>query len=158
MRKKGRPSKNYEMYGITMTLPEWSEVYGISKFIVSNRVCSRGWDLHRALTTPIRPRESHVDPLRKLAEQNGIDVRTYKARVYRLGWDKQKAATAPTRVRGDRSKQEVNSTEKTDNTAQEEAMFAVLKFVWDSLDLSKKERLMHMVKVAAEMWATEEAS
>ena len=49
-----RNTKRYELDGVSKTLAEFSEDYGIDKKIVKNRVKKLGWPLHRALTTQPR--------------------------------------------------------------------------------------------------------
>ena len=147
-----RIAKSYEMFGKEKTLSEWSILYGMPTEVVVSRVCSLGWELQRALTTPVKSREMYRDKFRVLAVKNGINESTYKQRVA-AGWSRKDAATTP--AKWTRKKKEEPAE---DTTAKEEAMFAVLKFVWGNLDIEKKERLMHMIKVAAEMWAQEKAS
>lgn len=47
-------SKRFNLNGETRALTEWCEIYKIKSTAVSSRVNKMGWDLERALTTPVR--------------------------------------------------------------------------------------------------------
>jgi hypothetical protein len=54
--KPVRPVKRlmtYEFNGQSRTLTEWSKEYGMKMSTLHARVCRRGWDIGKALTTPI---------------------------------------------------------------------------------------------------------
>jgi len=145
--------KSYAMYGKSKTLSEWSKLYGMPEQIVSHRVLYHGWELQKALTTPVRERRYHKDKYRELAEKNGIRVGTYKKRV-RDGWDREEAATTPTKW----TWKKYRKAEEEEKKARDDALFATLQFVWDQLTVEQKERLVGMIRVAARMWEQEEAS
>lgn len=48
-----RTNRYFEIDGVTHTLAEWSEIYGVSRKLVRDRLC-RGWDIQDALTKPKR--------------------------------------------------------------------------------------------------------
>lgn len=45
--------------GEKLTLKQWSEKLGISKVVLKNRIFVMGWDIERALFTPVRPKKSN---------------------------------------------------------------------------------------------------
>ena len=50
-----REPRKYEIDGVTHTLREWSEIYGIPKKTMHNRLAA-GWDYRKAITEPIHDR------------------------------------------------------------------------------------------------------
>lgn len=57
-----RATKNYEMDGRSMCLAAWAEEFGVSQAVVRKRVSVMGWDLRRALTTPVDTHYSRRTP------------------------------------------------------------------------------------------------
>lgn len=53
-------NRNIEMNGVTHCVTEWCELYGIDRYIVSDRINKLGWDLEKALTTKIQIKK-HVN-------------------------------------------------------------------------------------------------
>ena len=71
---------------------------GISKERVDYRVRMQGWDVEKAITTPLRKR-SPWKKWEKIALQNGIDYKCFMQRINKLGWSPERAATIPKRER-----------------------------------------------------------
>lgn len=51
-----RCSNRYEHSGEAHTIAEWSRITGICYHTLSNRIHQYGWDIHRALSTPVAHR------------------------------------------------------------------------------------------------------
>ena len=49
-----RTTRFYTLNGVTKTLPGWSEHYKINSKIVRQRMSREGWNILKALTTPVR--------------------------------------------------------------------------------------------------------
>lgn len=47
-----------ELNGVSHTISEWSNITGIRKDTLRRRVCVYGWNVERALQTPVRPHRS----------------------------------------------------------------------------------------------------
>jgi len=54
-----RRNRHLVLNGITKTLAEWEELTGISHVTITARIDRHGWDVERALTTPIRPHKEY---------------------------------------------------------------------------------------------------
>lgn len=83
---------------------EIAESNGIKGRLVEQRVRTQGWDVKRAITTPVRkhkPKGSLTKWAEK-AKENGISYDTFTARVNALGWDIEKAATQPKQTKEER--------------------------------------------------------
>jgi len=70
---------------------------GIDYMNVYNRVYNLGWEVDRAITTPIK-KESFIAKYRPILQQHGISEAMFYSRIYQLGWDPEKAATTPRRT------------------------------------------------------------
>lgn len=66
---------------------------GVSRSQVNARLWM-GWEVERAVSTPLRVSNRGGDEFTRLADENGIARTTYRNRVNR-GWDKLRAATEP---------------------------------------------------------------
>lgn len=51
-----RSTHLYEYAGRAATIPEWSEITGIKRSTLAQRVYGLGWGITRAIETPVRPR------------------------------------------------------------------------------------------------------
>lgn len=45
--------------GQTLTMAEWARRTGISREVLKDRICRYGWELERALTTPVRKHKTY---------------------------------------------------------------------------------------------------
>ena len=74
---------------------EIAQKNGISKNTVKHRVSHLGWEIEKAITTPIISRKNkYLDQARK----NGINENTYYSRIEQ-GWTKEDASTIKTMSR-----------------------------------------------------------
>jgi hypothetical protein len=89
--------------GETRCIADWARYYGIKPSVVHLRLV-RGWDIEKALTTPISVVGKTVTinkrskNIKKWAEEYGISVSTVYGRIKR-GWDPKKAITTPAKER-----------------------------------------------------------
>jgi hypothetical protein len=67
---------------------------GISARTLELRYRDYGWEMDRAISTPVRKQGSN-GKWPQVAKENGISYSQFSARV-RLGWSAEKAATTPT--------------------------------------------------------------
>lgn len=106
-REEDRPGKvNSEYYKkrgdrvnwyITSDDEEKAEKNGISRTLLHFRVNQMGWDIEKAVNTPVkksRPRGS-LNKYAALAKENGIAYKTMLERINRMGWEPLEAATKP---------------------------------------------------------------
>lgn len=75
-----------------------AESNDISKDIVYSRVYSYGWDVDKAITTPVKKRDPEFAKWRKRAVKNGIPSPTFHSRK-KAGWSYKEAATKPIMTR-----------------------------------------------------------
>lgn len=73
-----------------------AEKNGISRERVNNRVRSLGWDVEKAITTPVK-NYSVWREWKGIAEKNGVRHKVFYSRIKKLGWIPLKAATTPVR-------------------------------------------------------------
>ena len=77
---------------------EQAEKNGIDYVNLLNRVHQLGWDVERAISTPIMKRptrgEQYGQEILDNLEKNNIKYHTFISRI-RLGWDKLEASTTP---------------------------------------------------------------
>jgi hypothetical protein len=50
-----RDNLRFTYLGEEKTIAEWSRIHGLSHRAVYNRLMLYGWDIEKALTTPVRP-------------------------------------------------------------------------------------------------------
>jgi hypothetical protein len=67
-----RSSTAVEFNGQVKTLTEWSELTGINRYTISERIRSMGWSTEKALTTPVRSRLIKYDSQEKTMAQWGV--------------------------------------------------------------------------------------
>lgn len=51
-----RNNRHVTYQGRTQTIAQWAKEFGLSKGVLFNRIQLYGWEVERALTTPVRPR------------------------------------------------------------------------------------------------------
>lgn len=68
---------------------------GIKKATVENRVYQLGWDIDRAITTPVRKKKNNISPHLKVARKNGIKETTVRRRIER-GWSIERSISTET--------------------------------------------------------------
>lgn len=90
--------------GRNLTLTQWSEVTGIDKSTLWERLNICKWSVEKALTVPVGDAhkyefngEKHT--LKEWSEITGIKCETIKSRLYKRKWSIEKALTTP--VKGD---------------------------------------------------------
>lgn len=75
---------------------------GIKKPTICRRVYQYGWDIEKAITTPVIPREERSRKYPKeytdLALANGMSIITFYSRL-KKGWSYEKAATTPLKIK-----------------------------------------------------------
>lgn len=54
-----RRNRRFTHNGLTLTLVEWSELTGISRTTITQRIDACGWSVEKALTTPVLKRITH---------------------------------------------------------------------------------------------------
>ena len=57
-----RANIRFEINGEQHTIPEWCEIYNMPPKLIRSRVCEKGWDIVKALTTPLITKYSHPFP------------------------------------------------------------------------------------------------
>lgn len=67
---------------------------GINRGVLEGRIYRCGWDMKKAINTPVRERDKNNTKWRKIAEKNGISRETFHSRLH-YGWTKKDAATLP---------------------------------------------------------------
>lgn len=78
--------------GQTHTIAEWSKITGIPFKIIQSRICSYGWGIEKALTTPVNShrRKFIVDgvekSLKQLSAEYQINYHTLYNRIYTRGY------------------------------------------------------------------------
>lgn len=91
-----RTTKWVEWQGRKMSLAEAAEISGLPYKQVHFRL-KHGWDLEKALTTPLIKQESEI---RKAAEKNGISYHLAYNRIYTYGWSFEDATSIPSAGKG----------------------------------------------------------
>ena len=71
-----------------------AEENGISKSTLISRVRKLGWDVDKAITTPVRVKRKFTEEEIKTMEENGIDRDVAAGRMY-WGWTLEEAITKP---------------------------------------------------------------
>lgn len=71
-----------------------AEENGISKDTLLSRVRKLGWDVDKAITTPVRAKRKFTEEEIKTMEDNGIDREVAANRMY-WGWNLEEAITKP---------------------------------------------------------------
>lgn len=105
-----RNSHRYEYDGMSKTLGEWGEAYGIHPGTLESRIRQSKWSMERALTTPTLEENKHIineesHTLSEWAIKYNIDKNLVRNRVYKLGWTLEKALTTPVRKKKKEKKQ-----------------------------------------------------
>jgi hypothetical protein len=82
--------------GRTQSLSRWAKEFGLKPTTLRDRLDVRGWDLHRALTTPVKamksfPFQGRQQSLAEWSTETGIPVATLKYRVYIAKWPLERA-------------------------------------------------------------------
>lgn len=90
--------------GNTKTFAQWCEYYNLPAYVVENRVNKYGWDIYKALTTPVNA-TNHIG---RLYEYNGdihsimgwskiygISYPALYCRLTNMGWDIDRALNTP---------------------------------------------------------------
>lgn len=104
------------MDGETKTVAEWADVVGIRYETVRARVNDYGWDVHKALNTPVKKRISTVLTIEAMGKsltahewsrETGIPSNTIRSR-YRLGWPPDKIVTKELPARRSYGKEETS--------------------------------------------------
>ena len=71
-----------------------AEENGISKDTLLSRVRKLGWDVDKAITTPVRPKRKFTKEEIKIMEENGVERYIAAGRMY-WGWTLEEAITKP---------------------------------------------------------------
>ena len=76
----------------THTLSEWSEILNIPYTTLQSRICSYGWDIEKAFTTPIKtyPTYTYNGETHTILEWSkilGVSRSTLSDRIYKYKWD-----------------------------------------------------------------------
>ena len=71
-----------------------AEENGISKGTLIMRVRRQGWDVDKAITTPVRAKRKFTEEEIKTMEENGLDRNTVSCRL-KWGWALEEALTKP---------------------------------------------------------------
>lgn len=96
-----------------------AEANGINKRTLERRVREFGWDIERAVNTPILSRNKLNESMVKLAEKNGVSRRLYARRIKELGWTEEQAASVPPMSRKEVGKENAKrATRFTDKQLQ----------------------------------------
>lgn len=98
--------------GSQYTMRELAELTGIKVYTLHRRICILGWDVERAVDTPVRTKhhkcfieyQGKQWTVTQLAEYSGVGRRTLYARIYNYGWTVEEAVNIEVRAR--RSKPE----------------------------------------------------
>jgi hypothetical protein len=77
---------------------------GISSERLIFRVRSSGWDIEKAITTPMRRYKKLSEDWVKIAAEHGIPRKTFTFRVRSQGWSEEQAAYTPLDVARKRDK------------------------------------------------------
>lgn len=77
---------------------ERAAAIGISAERLIFRVRGAGWEIDKAITTPVRGYKKLSEDWVKIAEQNGITRKTFTFRVGSQGWSEEQAAYTPLEV------------------------------------------------------------
>ena len=85
---------------------------GISKGALERRIRLYGWSKEKALTQEPQVR-TDKDYWIKIAESNGISIKTFLSRVNRSKWDCEKAATFPIKYTAERNRKYSDELYKT---------------------------------------------
>jgi len=112
---------------------------GVSYGTLYNRINDYGWDIERAISTPVMPRSKRAKKrggkvpahLVKLAEANGIPYRVLYKRLYIQNWDEGRAVTQSTkrkRVLTEKQEQTMNRNKLSINTV----MTRINRLGWDA--------------------------
>lgn len=92
----------YNMLYITDEQYEIGFKNNIKKDTIYRRVYQYGWDIEKAITTPVIPREHRSRKYPKeytdLALSNGMSILTFYSRL-KKGWSYEKAATTPLKTK-----------------------------------------------------------
>lgn len=102
--------------GETKTLSMWADISGISRSTLHERIFIKGWDIEKALNSPItHPKHWFVEfngvrkSLKDWARQLGVDYYALRKRFIR-GWSTEKALTQPIMETNFRRKKDENKT------------------------------------------------
>ena len=71
-----------------------AEENGIPEYVVTTRVRKLGWDVDKAITTPVRTKRKFTEEEIKTMEENGIDRNTASCRL-KWGWTVEEAISKP---------------------------------------------------------------
>lgn len=53
-------NRNFEINGVTKCLKEWTEIYNVNYSAIHHRIHKGGWDVEKALATPVRYRAKSI--------------------------------------------------------------------------------------------------
>lgn len=93
-------TRQFEDNGKLYTVKELAQKYGMLKSVLSNRLVM-GWDLRRALDTPVEEkeweitREGKTQNLKAWCKELGLKYKAVHLRITRYGWDIEQALTTP---------------------------------------------------------------
>lgn len=96
--------------GETRTIGEWAEIVGIRNEVIWHRVVTHGWDIEKALLTPVKsykPRQRRklitfngsTKSLNEWSKETGIKAHTLYYRIFVYGWSVEKAFTTTQKER-----------------------------------------------------------
>lgn len=88
-----RKTKFFEYNGERKSIMEWSEITGISFWVLYQRLVHLKWDTEKALTTPCRSENT----IKSRLEANGITKGAYDKRR-KMGWSLEDAINTPINV------------------------------------------------------------
>lgn len=95
------------MYGMGVITVSKEEVRtarnnGLSRKVLYNRIVNLGWDLEKAINTPLQSRASEYFTSEDvaIAAKNGIGYKTFTSRVLIHRWTPERARTEPPRKSG----------------------------------------------------------
>jgi hypothetical protein len=71
-----------------------AEANGVNYKNLYNRVYRLGWEVERAIHTPVK-KDSRIAKYRPLLQKHGIAESVFYTRIYQQGWDLEEAATTP---------------------------------------------------------------
>jgi hypothetical protein len=94
--------KTYSLDGVTKNIRQWEKATGVPYGTIARRIEQEGWDLRRALTTPLKTYKKTLTfrgetyHLNEWARRTAIPAWTITARLAQ-GWSLEKTLTTPPR-------------------------------------------------------------
>ena len=83
-----------DWFSVTDEQYEIARKNGIPRKRVNDRINKSGWDIDRAITTPVKERKNRYEAWKEICEQNGISRSTFNKRLA-AGWTEKRAASTP---------------------------------------------------------------